>query len=76
MGRMAKLLNMTLKKTLFPSDKGTDTVHNLRYEFWPKILQICLKDLIFIDECGVNLAMVRLYAREAKRLKRQGTKTE
>ena len=32
MGRMAKLLNMTLKKTLFPSDKGTDRVLNLRYE--------------------------------------------
>jgi hypothetical protein len=26
MGRMAKLLNMTLKKTLFPSAKGTDRV--------------------------------------------------
>jgi transposase len=66
MGRMAKLLNMTLKKTLFPSDKGTDRVQNLRYEFWQKIREICFKDLIFIDESGVNLAMVRLYARSLK----------
>ena len=32
MGRMTKLLNRTLKKTLFPSAKGTDRVLNLRYE--------------------------------------------
>ena len=77
MGRMAKLLNMTKeKKTLFPSDKGTDRVQNLRYEFWQKIREVCFKDLIFIDECGVNLAMVKLYAREAKRFKSPGTKTE
>ena len=67
MGRMAKLLNMTKeKKTLFPSDKGTDRVQNLRYEFWQKIREVCFKDLIFIDESGVNLAIVRLYARSLK----------
>jgi transposase len=61
MGKMAKLLNMTFKKkTLFPSDKGTGRVQNLRYELWKKIREVCLKDLIFIDEAGVNLAMVRL----------------
>ena len=64
------------KKTFFPSDKGIDRVQNLRYEFWQKIREVCFKDLIFIDECGVNLAMVKLYAREAKRFKSQGTKTE
>ena len=74
MGRMAKPLNMTLKKTLFPSDKGSDRVQNLRYEFWQKIREICLKDLIFIDECGVNLAMVRLYARPLKGSRTQGAK--
>jgi hypothetical protein len=31
-----------------------------------------VQDLIFIDESGVNLAMVRLYAREVKRFKSEG----
>jgi len=67
-GRMIKLLNITFKKkTLFPSGKGTDRVQLLRCEFWKKIRKINFKDLIFIDESGVNLAMVRLYARYAKR---------
>ena len=48
MGRMTKLLNMTLKKTLFATAKVTDKVLNLRYEFWQKIREVCLKDLIFM----------------------------
>ena len=47
-------------------DKGTDRVLNLRYEFWQKIQEGCFKDLIFIDESGVNLAIVRLYAQSLK----------
>jgi hypothetical protein len=75
MGRITKLLNRTLKKTLFPSAKGTDRVLNLRYEFWQKIREVCLKDLIFIDESEVNLAMVRLlYARSLKGSRTRGSK--
>ena len=74
MGRMTKVLNMTLKKTLFPRAKGTDRVLNLRYEFWQKIREVCLKNLIFIDESGVNLAMVRLYARSLKASRAWGSK--
>jgi hypothetical protein len=66
MGKMTKLLNMRLKKTLFPSAKSTNRILNLRYEFWQKLREVCLKDLIFIDESGVNLAMVSLYARSLK----------
>jgi hypothetical protein len=33
-----------------------------------------LKDLIFIDESGVNLAMVRLYARSLKGERAKGPK--
>ena len=76
MGRMAKLLNMTLKKTLFPSAKGTDRVQGRRYEFWQKVREVCFKDLIFIDESGVNLAMVRLYARSLKGSRALLTKTK
>ncbi|WP_445299572.1 transposase, partial [Microcoleus sp. B3-A4] len=62
------------KKTLFPSGKGTDRVQLLRCEFWEKIKEISFKDLIFIDESGVNLAMVRLYARALKGERAQGPK--
>ena len=66
-GRMIKLLDITFKKkTLFPSGKGTERVQILRCEFWEIIKNINFKDLIFIDESGVNLAMVRLYARALK----------
>ncbi|MEG4010184.1 IS630 family transposase [Microcoleus sp. Pol11C1] len=74
-GRMIKLLNITVKKkTLFPSGKGTERVQILRCEFWETIKKISLKDLIFLDESGVNLAMVRLYARSLKGDRAKGSK--
>jgi hypothetical protein len=72
--KMIKLLDITVKKTLFPSGKGTDRVQLLRCEFWQKIKEVSLKYLIFIDESGVNLAMVRLYARALKGQRAQGPK--
>lgn len=54
------------KKTLFPSAKGSDRVQNLRYEFWQQLRKLNVKNLIFFDKSGVNLAMVRLYARSLK----------
>jgi transposase len=41
-------------------------VQRQRVEFWQLISTILVKDLIFIDESGVNLALTRLYARSAK----------
>jgi hypothetical protein len=35
-----------------------------------------VQDLIFIDESGVNLARVRLYAREVKRFKSERIQTK
>jgi transposase len=65
-GRMIKLLDITVKKTLFPSGKGTERVQILRCEFWKTIKNISLNDLIFIDKGGVNWAIFRLYARSLK----------
>jgi transposase len=73
-GRMIKLLGLTVKKTLFPSGKGKERVQILRCEFWKAIKKISLKDLIFIDESGVNLARVRLYARSLKGERAKGLK--
>jgi hypothetical protein len=43
-------------------------------EFWDKIRDVRAQDLIFIDESGVNLAMVRLYVRALKGQRASGEK--
>ena len=48
----------------------------LRAEFWEKIGDIPVEDLVFIDEAGVNLAMVRLYARALKGERARGTRPQ
>ncbi len=35
-------------------------------EYWHTIEKVKLKDLIFLDEAGTNLAMTRLYARSQR----------
>jgi transposase len=44
-------------------------VQNLRSQYWKTIGEVRLKDLVFIDETGVNLAMTRRYARAKKGLR-------
>jgi len=51
-------------------------VLKLREEFWEKIRDIKAENLIFIDESGVNLAMVRLYARALKGQRARGTRPQ
>jgi transposase len=67
MGRMTQRLKLTVKKTLHPTEKDTERVQNLRVEFWQQIRSLRVEDLIFVDEAGVNLALVRLYARAGAR---------
>ena len=47
-----------------------------RVEFWEKIRNIAAENLIFIDESGVNLAMVRLYGRALKGQRVRGEKPQ
>lgn len=54
------------KKTLHASEAETERVQNLRREYWTTIGEVSLKDLVFIDETGVNLAMTPHYARAKK----------
>jgi len=49
------------KKTLYPTEKETERVQSLREEFWQTVQGFLLK--ISIDESGVNLSLVRLFAR-------------
>jgi hypothetical protein len=51
------------KKTLIDSERQTHRVKKLRYE-WRKWLDtVDVRNLIFIDETGVNLSMNRCYGR-------------
>lgn len=59
-GRISNQLNYTKKKHSRAAEKRSERVQKARVEFWDKIRDIRAQDLIFIDESGVNLAMVRL----------------
>ena len=68
--RFLQRLELTRKKkTLHAKEAESERVQNLRSQYWVTIDQVQLKDLVFIDETGINLAMTRRHAR-AKRGKR------
>ena len=65
--RVLQKLELTRKKKTRHADEAqTERVQKLRREYWTTIGEVCLKDLVFIDETGVNLAMTRRYARAKK----------
>lgn len=45
-------------------------------KFWEEIKNILAKDMIFLDESGVNLAMVRLYGRSKKGERARGERPQ
>lgn len=47
-----------------------------RVEFWQLVQGILAKDLIFIDESGVNLALTRLFARAPKGKRAHGKRPQ
>jgi transposase len=51
-------------------------VQQQRVEFWQLVRGILAKDLIFIDEAGVNLAMVRARARSGKGQRAHGKRPQ
>ncbi len=61
---MLRRLNLTLKKKHCTLRKKELKKYNSNgNEFWETVKTILAKDLIFLDESGVNLAKVRLFAR-------------
>ncbi|MEP0755468.1 IS630 family transposase [Trichocoleus sp. Lan] len=77
MGRMSQRLKLTVKKkTLHAKEKDTQRVQNMRVDFWSKIRDVPVEDLIFLDEAGVNLALVRLYARALRGQRAYGTRPQ
>lgn len=57
---------------MYAGEKASERVQKLRAEYWEAIRKIKREDLIFIDEAGVNLAMIRLYARSKKGKRARG----
>lgn len=51
-------------------------MQKLRVEFWKQIRDVSVEDLIFVDETGVNLGMVRLYARSLRGQRARGLRPE
>ncbi|QLE45990.1 IS630 family transposase (plasmid) [Nostoc sp. C052] len=63
LSRTLKRLKLNRKKTLVSIEQTTERVQTLRYEFRLWLDTIDVKNLIFIDETGVNMAITRRYAR-------------
>ncbi|MCT7981665.1 IS630 family transposase [Laspinema olomoucense] len=75
--RVIKKLGYTFKKkTLHAEEKFTERVQKKRVEFWEKIRDIPYEDLIFIDESGVDLALIKTKARAIKGQRALGTKPQ
>ena len=64
------------KKALHASERDTPRVQQARIDYWQAVSSIAPEDLVFIDEAGVNLAMVRLYARSPRGQRAIGTRPQ
>lgn len=72
--RFLQRLELTTKKRLYTKRQASsERVQNLRSQYWTTIGQVQLKNFVFIDETGINLAMTGRHAR-AKRGKRAYSK--
>lgn len=59
MCRVMKQLNLTSKKkALHPSER----LQGLRGEYCNEVREVRVEDLVFMDESGVNLGLIRLFA--------------
>jgi transposase len=66
MGRVLQQLGLTRKKTLHATEAETPRVQQTRVDYWQRIQAIPAENLVFMDEAGVNLAMIQMYARAPK----------
>jgi transposase len=59
----SKIEIKTQKKTLIASEQNSERVKKIRHEWRIWLDKIDIRNLVFIDETGVNLAMTRRYGR-------------
>jgi transposase len=64
------------KKTMYAAEKKSERVQKKRAEFRQQMREVADEDLVFLDESGVNLAMVRLYARSKKGQRARGERPQ
>jgi hypothetical protein len=67
-------LNLTRKKSLKAEEAYTQEKQLQRRYYWNEIKDVEAKNLVFLDETGVNLAMVSLYARARRGQRAYGTR--
>jgi len=63
MCRAVQRLEMRRKKTLYASEQDTRRVRQQRDDYRRWLDQIDVRNLVFIDEAGIHLGLVRLFAR-------------
>ncbi len=61
--RTFQRLELPRKKKLRASQATSERVQRLRVEYWTQVQGIDLKDLVFLDEMGVLLGLMRTHAR-------------
>lgn len=75
--RVTKKLDYSFKqKTLYAEEKLKEEVQKKRVELWDKIRDIPYEELVFIDESGVDLALIRTRARAIKGQRARGPKPQ
>ncbi len=52
-----------VKKTLYASEQDTPRVQELRHDYRRWLDKIDVRNLVFVDEAGLNLSMSRLFAK-------------
>ena len=63
MSLFTKIRVKSSKKTWYSSQAGTERVQKLRVQYWEKIKHIEPENLVFLDETGILLGVVRTHAR-------------
>ena len=61
---------------MYAAEKEREDVQEKRVEYWKKVREIDEKNLIFVDELGVNLGMLRLYGRSLRGERVRGSKPQ
>lgn len=55
--------NLTRKKTFRATKLEIEKIQEQQTEYWKAIREVDEKNLVFLDETGVNLALTKTYAR-------------
>jgi transposase len=63
MCRAVQRLKMPRKKTLYATEQDTPGVRQQRDDYRQWLEQVDVRNLVFIDEAGIHVGMVRLFAR-------------